>query len=51
MAAGKHREIRDVEQTKKMVPLIMREITFSQHVSKLVLGVNMFDLDFSRSPN
>ena len=46
MAAGKHREIHDVEQTKKMVPLITREITFGQHVSKLVLGVNIFDLDF-----
>ena len=45
-ASGKHREIHDVEQTKKMVLLITREITFSQHVSKLVLGVNIFDLVF-----
>ena len=41
----------DVEQTKKMVPLITREITFGQHVSKLVLGVNIFDLDFGGSNN
>ena len=46
MAAGKHREIHDVARTKKMVPFITREITFGQHVSKLVLGVNIFDLDF-----
>ena len=49
MAAGKHREIHDVEQKKKMVLFITCEITFSQHVSKLVLGVNIFDLDFGRS--
>ena len=45
MAAREHREIHDV-QTKKMVPLITREITFGQHVRKLVLGVNIFDLNF-----
>ena len=44
MAGGKHREIHDVEQTKKMVPLITREMTFGQHVSKLVLCVNIFTL-------
>ena len=44
MAAGQHREIHDVEQTKKMVPLITREITFTQHVSELVFGVNIIDL-------
>ena len=36
----------DDEQAKKMVPLITCETTFGQHVSKLVLGVNIFDLDF-----
>ena len=46
MAARKHREIHDVEQTKKKVPLISCGITFSQHVSELFLGVNIFDLDF-----
>ena len=45
MAARKHREIHDVEQTKKMAPLITCKITFSQHVSESVSGVNMFDLD------
>ena len=49
MAARKHREIDDVEQTKKMV-LITCEITFNQHVSELVLGFNVFDLDFG-GPN
>ena len=28
-----------------MVPFITCEIIFGQHVSKLVLGVNIFDLD------
>ena len=28
MAAGNHREIHGVEQTKKMAPLITRETTF-----------------------
>ena len=46
MAARKYLEIHDVEQTKKMVPLITREITSGQRVSKLILGVNIFDLDF-----
>ena len=46
MAVGKHREIHDVEQTKKMTPLITCDITLSQHVSELVSGVNIFHLDF-----
>ena len=45
MAAREHREIHDVQQSKKMVPLITCETTFGQHVRKLVLGVNNFDLD------
>ena len=35
-----------LHKTKKMVRLITCEVTFGQHVSKLVLGVNIFDLDF-----
>ena len=35
----------DVEQPKKMVPLITYEASSGQHVSKLFLGVNIFDLD------
>ena len=46
MAARKHREIHDVEQTKKMVPFVTRETTFGQHVRKWVLGINICDLDF-----
>ena len=45
MAAREHRETHDIQQTKKMVPLITREIPFGQHVSELVLGVNVLDLD------
>ena len=45
MAARKHREIHDVQQTKKMVPFITCEITFGQNVRELVFGVNIFDLD------
>ena len=33
-------------QTKIMVPCITRETTIGQHVRKLVLGVNIFDMDF-----
>ena len=43
MAPGKHREMADVEQTKKTIPFITRESTFGQHVRKLVLGVNIYD--------
>ena len=39
MAAREHRETHNVEQTKKMIPLV------AQHVSKLVFGVNIFDFD------
>ena len=46
MAAGKHRDIHDVEQKKKMVSLITREITSGQRICELVLGVNIFDLNF-----
>ena len=43
MAAGKHWEIHDVWQTKKMIPLITCEVSSGQHVCELVLGVNIFD--------
>ena len=39
-------EMADVEQTQKMVPLITCEIALCQYVCELVLGVNVFDLDF-----
>ena len=41
-AARQHREIHNVEQTKKMIPLITFDITFRQHVSELVFGVNIW---------
>ena len=36
----------NVKRTQKMIPLITCEIPFGQYVSELVLGVNVFDLDF-----
>ena len=36
----------NVEQTQKMIPFIMREISLGQHVCELVFGVDVFDLDF-----
>ena len=45
MAAGKHREIHDVEQTKKIAPFITRKTFFSPQVCELVFGVNKIDLD------
>ena len=44
--AGEHREIHDVEQTKKITPFITREITFGKQISELVFGIKKFDLDF-----
>ena len=35
----------DVQQTEKMAPLITCEVPFSQHVSELFFGVNIFDLN------
>ena len=45
MAARGHRETHDIQQTKKMVPLITCEISQGEYVSMLVLGVNTLDLD------
>ena len=36
----------DIEQTKKIVPLITCEIPFRQHVCELVFGVNVTDMNF-----
>ena len=35
----------NIEQSQQMIPLITREISFGQNVSKLVFGVNIFDLN------
>ena len=40
----------DIEQMKKIVPLITCESPVSQHVCELVFGVNVTDLYFS-GPN
>ena len=45
MAARTHCEIHGVKHTKKMVPLITCETSFGQHGPKLVLDVNILDLD------
>ena len=36
----------NVNQAQQMIPLITREASFGQNVSKLVFGVDVFDLDF-----
>ena len=40
----------DIEQLKKIVPLITCEVSFCQNVCELVFGVNVTDLDFG-GPN
>ena len=46
LGAASGAEMADIEQTKKIVPLITCEIPFSQHVCELVFGVNVTDLNF-----
>ena len=46
LGAASGAEMADIEQMKKIVPLITCEIPFSQHVSELVFGVNVTDLNF-----
>ena len=36
----------DIEQTQLMIPFVTCEISFGQYVCELVLGVDVFDLDF-----
>ena len=36
----------DVEQLKKIIPFVTCEITFGQNVCKLMLGVNVSNLNF-----
>ena len=36
----------NIEQAQQMIPLITRETSFGQNVSKLVFGVDVCDLDF-----
>ena len=35
----------NIKQAQQMIPLITRETSFDQNVSKLVFGVDVFDLD------
>ena len=43
LSAASSAEMAEVEQMKKIVPLITCEITFGQNVCKLVFGVDMLD--------
>ena len=45
MAAREHPETHHVEQTKQMIPLVTKKTPYGWNISKLVLGVNIFDLD------
>ena len=44
--AATRAEMANIEQMKKIIPLITREISFGQDVCELVFGVNVTDLDF-----
>ena len=46
MAARTRRGTHDIEQNEKVIPFIFRETSFRQNARKLVLGVNVFDVDF-----
>ena len=35
----------NIKQAQQMIPLITRETSFGRNVSKLVFGVDVFDLD------
>ena len=45
LAARMRRKTHDIKQTQKMIPLISRENSGGQNVSKLVFGVSIFGLD------
>ena len=45
MAARICRKTHHIEETQKVIPLISQETSFGQNVSKLMFGVNIFDLD------
>ena len=49
--ASKRAEMANIEQNKKIVPLITREITFGKDVCDLVFDVDVTDLDFGVHPN
>ena len=46
LGAASRAETADIEQMKKIVPLITCEISFGQNVCELMFGVNVTDLDF-----
>ena len=43
LGAAHGAEMPDIEQMKKIVPLITCEIPFSEHVCEFMFGVNIFD--------
>ena len=45
LSAAKKAVMADIEQMKKIVPLITCEMTFGLYVCELMFGVDVFDLD------
>ena len=45
--AAKRAQMANIEQMKKIIPFVMREITFGEDVCDLVFVVNATDLNFS----
>ena len=46
MATRIQRETHYIEHTEEVIQFIFRETSVGQNISELVLGVNIFDLDF-----
>ena len=46
LSAASRAEMANVEEMKKIVPLITCGVPFGQHVCELVFGVNVTDLNF-----
>ena len=45
LSAAKRAEMADVEQSKKIIPLITCEVSFGQYVCDLVFGIDVLDLN------
>ena len=46
LSEAKRAEMADVEQMKKMVPIVTCEIAFGQHVCALMSGIDLSNLNF-----
>ena len=49
--AAERAEMTDIEQTKKIIPFVMCEITFGQDVCELMFGINVTILNFGNEIN